>query len=177
VSTIESARGLALRLDQAVHRAAGEIVYDSVNSFFINLRAYLQVQDDTLGANNNLFAILRRIDDQSGLFLTNLGPAIDAGDTANHFHFPSGARLSFGVTLRRGHQCALVSYRFHYVHPGPEARFFRFDLNPQPHEDPLSEPRCHLHPGFDQVRLPIPALSPVEVLDRIFFVLDEGPRR
>lgn len=174
MSTIESARGLALRLDDAVHRAAGEIAYDSVNSFFIRLRAYLQVQDDRLGANNNVFAILRRIDDQSGLFLTNLGPAIDSGDTPDHFHFPSGARLCFGVTLRRGVQCSLVSYRFHYVYPGSTPRFLRFDLNPRRHDDPLSEPRCHLHPGLDLVRLPTPALSPFEVLDRIFFVLDEG---
>jgi hypothetical protein len=48
----------------------------------------------------------------------------------------------------------------------------RFDLNPEPHEDPLFEPRCHLHPGLEGVRLPTPALTLSEVLDRIFFVLE-----
>jgi hypothetical protein len=173
VSSIESARELATRLDGMVHKAVGDITFESVNSFFIKLRVYLQVQNDRLGATNNPFGILKRIEDASGLVLFNLGPQIDKGDTPDHFHFPSGARLSFGVALRRGNPCSLVSFRFHYQFAdAPAPAFVRFDLNPDLHQDPLIEPRCHLHPSLDHVRLPTPALTPFEVLDRIFFALE-----
>ena len=48
----------------------------------------------------------------------------------------------------------------------------RFDLNDKAHDSPLHEPRCHYHPGADDVRLPCPALTPLEVLDRIFLVIE-----
>jgi hypothetical protein len=108
VSSIKLARELATRLDGTVHNAVGEITFESVNSFFIKLRAYLQVLNDRLGANNDLYALIKRIDDPSGLALFRLGPEIDKGDSARHFHFPSGARLSFGLTLRRGAVWSLV---------------------------------------------------------------------
>jgi hypothetical protein len=31
---------------------------------------------------------------------------------------------------------------------------------------------CHYHPGADDVRLPCLALTPLEVLDRIFLVIE-----
>jgi len=49
----------------------------------------------------------------------------------------------------------------------------RFDLNDAPHPDPLGEPRCHLHPGVDEIRLPFSLHHPIEILDRIFFVLEK----
>jgi hypothetical protein len=112
VSSIESARELATRLDGLVHKAVNDITFESVNSFFIKLRVYLQVQNDRLGATNSPFGILKRTEDASGLVLFNLGPQIDKGDAPDHFHFPSGARLSFGVALRRvtpAHWCHFAS--------------------------------------------------------------------
>jgi hypothetical protein len=172
VSSIQSARELATRLDANVHRDTGGITFKSVNSLFVNLRAYLQKQNDRLSAKNDIFGILKRTDAKT-LALFDLGPQFDKGDTPGHFHFPSGSRLSFGITVRRGDVCSLVSYRFHYQLPEDSSPdFMRFDLNPEPHSDPLFEPRCHLHPGLEDVRLPTPAFTPFEVLDRIFFVLE-----
>ena len=173
MSSIESAREVAARLDTIVHTSVAGITFQSMNSFFTTLRAYLQVQNDRLGARNDLYALLRRTNDPNGLALFSLGPQIDKADSAGHFHFPSGARLSFGITLRHGTPCSLVSFRFHYqLADSSSPAFLRFDLNPDLHQDPLTEPRCHLHPGLDHVRLPTPALTPFEVLDRIFFALE-----
>jgi len=82
--------------------------------------------------------------------------------------------LSFGIILReRNGRCSLVSYRFQLNLPeGHLPSFYRFDLNDKTHETPLFEPRCHFHPGLDEVRLPFPALTPLEVLDRIFLVIE-----
>src|ERR1017187_3895315 len=53
-----------------------------------------------------------------------------------------------------------------------DSRKPRFDLNDKAHDSPLHEPRCHYHPGVDEVRLPCPVLTPLEVLDRIFLVIE-----
>jgi hypothetical protein len=67
----------------------------------------------------------------------------------------------------------LIAYRFQLNLPdGRFPSFYRFDLNEEPHGDPLSEPLSHVHPGADDVRLPCPALEPLGVLDRIFFVIE-----
>jgi hypothetical protein len=67
----------------------------------------------------------------------------------------------------------LAAYRFQLNLPdGNSPSFYRFDLNPEAHETPLFEPRCHLHPGLEEVRLPCPVLTPLEVLDRIFLVIE-----
>jgi hypothetical protein len=173
---IETARDLALRRDANMHDEATAIELRSVNSFFITLRVYLEKQNDRIGAKNDIYGILKRAEDPSGLALFNLGPQIDKCDTQEHFHFPSGARLSFGITVRaRANCCSLVSYRFHHHMPeGSSPAFLRFDLNSKLHQDPLIEPKCHLHPGRDDVRIPMPALTPSEVLDRIFFVVEGG---
>lgn len=99
---------------------------------------------------------------------------IDKGLTPEHFHFDSGARLSFGLTLREvDGRSEVVSFRYHYVLPdGQSPQYLRFDLNKAPHADPLAEPRCHLHPGIDDVRIPFSLHNPMEILDRIFFVLE-----
>ena len=68
-------------------------------------------------------------------------------------------------------RCSLIAYRFHLNLPANQSpSFYRFDLNKKAHDTPLFEPRCHLHPGSDERRLPCPPLTPLEVLDRIFFV-------
>jgi hypothetical protein len=172
VTLIETARKLARHRDAGIHNEAVGIALNSVNSFFINLRAYLQKQNDRLGTRNNIYGILKRGASQGGSVFS-LGPQIDKFDTPGHFHFPSGARLSFGIALKNGEGCSLISYRFHYhLAEGSSPAFVRFDLNPESHIDPLSEPKCHVHPGRDDIRIPIPALAPLEVLDRIFFVLE-----
>ena len=174
VSSIQLARKLAAHLDTSIHQASGAITFPSVTSLFSGLRAYLQKQNDRLGAKNDVFSILKWTD-AGTVTLFTLGPTIDKGNTAGHFHFPSGSRLSFGVTIKRQGTCSLVAYRFHFQRPGKSSPdFVRFDLNPERHKDPLLEPRCHVHPGIENVRLPLPALTPFQVLDRIFFVLESA---
>lgn len=103
-----------------------------------------------------------------------MGPSIDKGPTDLHFNLESGARLSFGITLREGNgRCSLVAYRFQLNLPETQSPpFYRFDLNEKGHESPLTEPRCHYHLGVEDVRLPCPALTPLDVLDRVFMVIE-----
>jgi hypothetical protein len=92
----------------------------------------------------------------------------------SHFYLESTSRLSFGVTLREANgRCSLVAYRFHMQLPeGSVPSFYRFDLNDKAHQTPLFEPRCHIHPGSDDIRLPCPPLKPLDALDRIFLVIE-----
>jgi hypothetical protein len=123
---------------------------------------------------NNIRRLLRTKQDRHGQHPILLGPTFDKETATEHFQFDSGAKLSFGITLREeGKSSFLVGYRFH-CHLPPESKpaFLRIDLNKQPHKRVLYEPRCHLHPGSEDIRLPLPALPPIEVLDRIFFVIE-----
>ena len=109
---------------------------------------------------------------QDGTLEILLGPPIDKGDDGSFFNFPSGARLSFSIALRkRGHQCELISYRFQFTFPEKHSpEFVRIELRSKSHSDPLAEPLAHIHPGM-HARWPCAPLTPIEVLDRIFFVL------
>ena len=133
----------------------------------------LQRQDADLGHRNNVLRILKKVESHDLTFIT-LGPSFDQGLTDSHFYLESGSRLSFGITLREGNRrCSLIAYRFQLNLPESQSpSFYRFDLNEKAHEKPLDEPRCHYHPGVEDVRLPCPALTPLDVLDRIFLVIE-----
>jgi hypothetical protein len=131
------------------------------------------MQDADLGHRNNVARVLKTFESQ-GLTFISVGPSFDKGPTDSHFYLESESRLSFGITLREGNgRCSLVAYRFQLNLPGTQSpAFYRFDLNDKAHESPLHEPRCHYHPGAEDVRLPCPALTPLEVFDRIFLVIE-----
>lgn len=100
-----------------------------------------------------------------------MGPTIDKGLTDTHFLLKSGARLSFGLTLRsetRQHS-SIVAYRFDYR---TENTVHRFDLNKDRNQNPLKEPRGHFHAGSDNDRVPTPSLAPIEILDILFFAIE-----
>jgi hypothetical protein len=68
-----------------------------------------------------------------------------------------------------------VTFRFHYqLADGSSPEYIRFDLNEAINEDPLSEPRCPLHPGLENARIPLSLHDPIMILDQIFFVLDSN---
>ena len=159
----------AKALDGGFEQSLAGIALPSV----AQIRTYLQMQDADLGHRNNVARILKTFSNH-GLTFVSVGPSFDNGPTETHFHLESGSRLSFGITLREANgRCFLVAYRFHLSLPeGRSPSFYRFDLNEKAHETPLTEPRCHYHPGVDDVRLPCPALNPLEVLDRIFLVIE-----
>lgn len=150
------------------------LLLEAPKKVFSRLRAYLFGRTEDMQTWNDVGRKLRKVPNPDGSVSINLGPSIDKGPTPDHFHLDSGARLSFGITLREaGSGSALVAYRFHFCLPADRLpEFLRFDLNPRVHDNPLGEPRCHLHPGLEPVRLPLPALDPFEVLDRVFFVIE-----
>jgi hypothetical protein len=175
-------RELALRraaaLDGKTHSEVGERLLPPPRKVLSEIRAYLLRRSEDMNTRNNPIQLLKSTKSK-GVASISLGPGIDKGPTPQHFHFDSGARLSFGLTLReRDRGAQLVSFRYHYQLPPAQSRqYIRFDLNEAQHEDPLSEPRCHLHPGLEDVRLPTSLHDPFEILDRIFLVLEESMQR
>ena len=107
----------------------------------------------------------------------NAGPTIFREPCSRCVQFESGAQLSFGITFRENEvtgRTEILSYRFHLqLLPASGLRFVRVDLNPLGGaNDPLHVPRSHVHPGFERVHIPFPAMRPLEVLDRIFHVIE-----
>jgi len=163
----------AQTLDSAIEASLASLSLPSSKDLMAQLRTYLSRQEAEIHKGNNVHSILRKAESRARVTIT-LGPTFDEGPTDQHFHLESGARLSFGVNLREANgRCALVAYRFQLNLPESRtSSFYRFDLNREGHPTPLYEPRCHIHPGLEEVRLPFPALTPVEVLDRIFLVIE-----
>lgn len=163
-----------MRLDERISVHVRDILLPSARQLTTEIRAYLFDRTKTMQVENKIFGQLRTDMDRNGDHLILLGPTIDKGLTGAHFVFDSGSRLSFSITIREeGKRSLLLAYRFHYQLPdGAMPAFLRFDLIDRTHERCLHEPRCHLHPGSDDVRLPMPALAPIDVLDRIFFVVE-----
>lgn len=174
--TLEQARVRAANLDAKAHAEISERLYGPPNNVLSQIRAYLLRRSTEINTKNNPIQLLKFRSDANGMALIVLGPTFDKGPTPDHFYFDSGARLSFGLALRkRGNGSELVSFRFHFQLPeGRSPEYFRFDLNEKLHPDSLSESRCHLHPGMENIRIPLALQDPVEVLDRIFFVLESN---
>ncbi len=173
--TLERARQRAAALDTNTDIALTAIRLEPPRELFTQIRGYLFRRSQEMKTGNNAYKLLSyRL--SKDLAEIELGPMIDKGSTPKHFHFDSGARLSFGLTLREVEGSSeVVSYRYHYEFPdGQSPQYLRFDLANAPHPDPLAEPRCHLHPGIDDVRIPFSVHNPIEILDRIFFVLERA---
>lgn len=175
MTTRNDAAVRASALDGKIDGQVNEFVTGPTKELLRRVRAYLIKRADEMNARNNVIANLRISQpDQTGVSTINYGPSIDKGETDHHFYFDSGARLCFGITVRGSNtNCEVLSYRFHYHYSdnGP-LEFVRFDLNTKKHPDPLMEPRSHVHPGLEDMRLPLAPLAPLEVLDRVFFVLE-----
>lgn len=174
LNLLEEASRKASNLDEACSNQIDGLLLGAALGVFIRLRAYLQHHANEMDARNDVATLIKMTKDHSGLVLITLGPQFDSGLTPAHFRFDSGARLSFGIALRPGIGASfLVSFRFHLHFAGGQIpEFLRFDLNREKHAVPLSEPRCHLHPGMNEVRLPLPVMDVFEILDRIFFVIE-----
>jgi hypothetical protein len=174
--TIENAVKQAVVLDKVLQAQIGAFILEAPHKVVSSIRAYLIRRAGEIAADNNPWVSLEFTKASKGVWLITMGPTIDQGETPDHFHFDSGARLSFGLTLKEdGNRSRLVSFRYQYNLPDTKSpRFLRFDLNPATHENPLTEPLCHLHPGLEDVRLPWSLHHPLEILDRIFFVVDRN---
>jgi hypothetical protein len=160
-------------LDDRYEQALASLALPSARDVAALVRTYLQYQDAELPHKNNALKLVKQTVSQEITSIT-LGPTIDKGPTDQHFYLESESRLSFGIEIRETQgRCSLVAYRFHLSLPdGMSPSFYRFDLNPKAHGSPLTEPRAHYHVAMEHVRLPSPLLTPVEVLDRIFHVIE-----
>lgn len=174
--TLEDAVKRAVSLDKVLHAQVGGFLLGPAHNVVSEIRGYLIRRADEMSVANNPWVSLKFTKASKDAWLIALGPTIDKGDTHDHFHFDSGARLSFGLTLRgEGHATRLISFRYQYELPDASSpAFLRFDLNHSAHENPLYEPLCHLHPGLEGVRLPLSLHHPIEILDRIFFTIDKN---
>jgi hypothetical protein len=85
----------------------------------------------------------------------------------SHLRRSDGAWFDFSITVREvNSRVEVLTYRFEIrFPPGIGAPFMRFDHNlPEVVADkPVTEPRSHLHPGHDDLRVPTPRMSPEEV--------------
>lgn len=163
-----------MELDNRTEQEIEKRLFPSPHTVFSELQAYLIRRSEEMKTRNSPIQVKHL--NANGVTLIVLGPTIDKGPTPEHFHFDSGARLSFGLTLRElnRRESQLVSFRYHYQLPASRSpAYFRFDLNEARHQNPLMEPRCHLHPGLEDVRIPMSLNDPFEILDRIFFVLEK----
>lgn len=143
------------------------------HEYFREIRVYLQRATDIRRTINGVHPLSQR-SLENGDTQINAGPTIFR-PCENCIQFRSGAQLSFGVTLRFDDaQTTLLSYRFHLsLLPASGLRFVRIDLNPPKDTyDPLHVPRCHIHPGFEDIHIPFPVMGPLEVLDRIVHVIE-----
>lgn len=165
----------AQRLDVKLEADASAIRLASFKEVLSSIRVYLLKQNSEVDKVNNIHQVLKQTK-LGPVGLITLGPEFDTGPTDLHYRLKSGARLSFGLTLHESNgRCSIVTYRFH-LHAGGNTgpTFYRFDLNKGAHQNPLFEPRSHIHPGRDDIRLPCPALEPLEILDRIFQVIEKA---
>lgn len=161
-------------LDDTIEAQLRALRLEPSNRLFTRIRTHLESVAEETTAWNDVRRNLRYQRDPSGKVGITFGPRIDKGDTSTHFHLDSGARLSFGIVVQDGKDYStLLEYRFHLQTTGEASfPFIRFDLNPRRHHACLTEPRCHLHPGLKDVRLPMPVLHPLELLDRILLVIE-----
>lgn len=83
-----------------------------------------------------------------------------------HFMRNDGSWFDFSIIVREvGDRLDLLAYDFELrLATGMGAPFLRFDLNLPEHRNQDRELRCHLHPGSDDILVPAPLMSPIEVL-------------
>jgi hypothetical protein len=99
-----------------------------------------------------------------------------------HFTRADGAWFDFAITVARasdGKSLILLAYDFEIRFPEHiKPAFVRFDLNQPGHENEIIGLRSHLHPGSDDLSVPSPLMSPLEILDVLLhgLVLPEKAR-
>ncbi|MBI4953787.1 MAG: hypothetical protein HY908_17310 [Myxococcales bacterium] len=83
-----------------------------------------------------------------------------------------GAWFHFTITVRAGHDALLyvLGYDFELVLLNTVPPFVRFDLNLPGLAQSSHEPRSHVHPGHDEIRLPAPVLDPLEAIELMLSV-------
>jgi hypothetical protein len=173
VTLLGNADSKARHLNAAIDVETAAQVLEEPHKVATVIRGFL-IENEQEETANNVVKLVEISKDKDFVGII-LGPQIDKGPSEQYYRFDSGARLSFGIMLKASRrESRLVAYRFHYVFKeGHSPEYIRFDLNPDGQRPPLEEARCHIHPGLDKTRLPARVLKPLEVLERVFFVLDK----
>jgi hypothetical protein len=98
-----------------------------------------------------------------------------------HFTRADGAWFDFAIAVVRASAGETVTLAYDFEirfpeHVGPA--FVRFDLNQPGHDNETVGLRSHLHPGSDDLSVPSPLMSPLEILDVFLYglALPEKPR-
>ena len=134
-------------------------------------KALLKASDDRAIVNppQDVLRLLKCTNDRTAIVVNGASehdPFVRASDTA---------KFNFGITiaLGPGGSIEVVAYRFHVTYAsGCSPPYVRMDLARVAHQDPLREVRAHVHPGADDLRIPMPLMHPMELLD---FVIYGGP--
>jgi len=94
-----------------------------------------------------------------------------------HFERPDGAWFDFAITLSESKAgLELLAFDFEIRFSTDAAvPFIRFDLNLAGHANEAREMRCHVHPGSDEIQVPSPLMSPLEILE--LFIVQLRPTR
>ena len=107
------------------------------------------------------------------------GASLDKGQATDEFFVKAdGTRISFGITALypRAVPPTLRAYRFHLRYAdGSNPRYVRIDLNRGSGGDALVEPRSHVHIGAERLRVPVPIMTPVEILEKYLYGLPLPP--
>lgn len=114
-----------------------------------------------------------------------LGGGADSGErfsdgtgTAAHFTRADGAHIDFSVTIIEGPPVIkLLGYVFRLEFPKigdieTSPRFLRIDMNLPNHDNQRDGVRVHMHPGHNDLQIPLPWLSPEQVLKLLLYGLD-----
>jgi hypothetical protein len=90
----------------------------------------------------------------------------DRSDQRNHFRRKDGAWFDFQMTVRESQDALeILAIDFEIrLPPGFGLPFVRFDCNLPGHTNESKALRSHVHPGHDDLQLPAPFMSPLEVL-------------
>jgi hypothetical protein len=119
----------ATKLNRAIDEEVAKQIFGEPSSVLTAIRSFLLEHEQQEVANNFVTLVKMAVDRDMAEIV--MGPQIDKGPSDSHFRFDSGARLSFGITLKKeGRRSQVISYRFHYVFKtGHSPSFLRFDLN------------------------------------------------
>lgn len=154
-------------------------IWPSLREFATEIRRCLihAYDDDSLGTSpNEIFNKLRFMEHpqpDGSVVATVLGGPFRDSDTQTQpfISRADGAILSFTVVARygRGGDLEDASGRFHMkFREDSSPPFVRIDINSKAQSgEPLVEPRFHVHPGDKEIRIPLPSMTPCEILFKL----------
>ncbi|WP_199333960.1 MULTISPECIES: hypothetical protein [Nostocaceae] len=97
-----------------------------------------------------------------------------------HFEKTDGSWFDFAITVSENYKPAEIiafDFEIRFVENKP-IKFLRFDLNLPGHDNQERGIRFHLHPSSDDLMVPSPPMSPLEILNLFLYGLKipERPR-